>query len=293
MDIQAVIQEKAALTDNALRKYLEHPQGPQEKIYEAMEYSLFAGGKRLRPVIMLLACELCGGSAEDVLPFACALEMIHTYSLIHDDLPAMDNDDLRRGKPTSHKVFGEGMAILAGDALLNKAFEIVCRFQNLSPAVSLEALRILSGAAGTEGMIGGQVIDIENTGKEIDIETLACLHLLKTGALIRAAGKIGAVAAGGSAAEVKAIDEYCKNLGLAFQIRDDVLDVTGNSSELGKATGNDQENGKTTYVTIYGVDQAEKLVEYYTKKAVEALAGFGGRGEALTALAAYLLGRRA
>lgn len=292
MKIETILQEKAAVVDQALSECLDVPESPQNKVYEAMRYSLFAGGKRLRPIIVLLACELCGGKEAQALPFACAVEMIHTYSLIHDDLPAMDNDTLRRGKPTNHMVFGEGMAILAGDALLNKAFEIICACTNVPGPAVLEALRILSRASGTEGMIGGQVIDIENEGKEIDIETLARLHLLKTGALIRAAGTMGAAIADAQPEEIKAIDDYCTNLGLAFQIRDDILDVTGSFHELGKSVGSDQENKKTTYVTIYGVDQAEELVRYYTEKAVDALGMFGHKAEPLAALAEYLVGRR-
>lgn len=293
MNIEKILQEKAALVDQALQNYLDYPKDSrQNRIYEAMQYSLFAGGKRLRPAIMLLANILFGGEDKTVLPFACAIEMIHTYSLIHDDLPAMDNDTLRRGKPTNHMVFGEGMAILAGDALLNKAFEIIYQCDGVPAERILAAAQILSKASGTEGMIGGQVIDIESEGKTIDIETLVCLHLLKTGALIRAAGVVGAVVAGAMDEHIKAIDEYCMNLGLAFQIRDDVLDMTGTHQELGKTIGSDQENGKTTYVTLYGVDQAEELVRLYTQKAIRALAPFGGDAEALIALAEYLIGRR-
>ena len=214
MTIETILQEKAAMVDRALGEYLDAPESPQDKIYEAMRYSLFAGGKRLRPIIMLLACELCGGQDAQALPFACAVEMIHTYSLIHDDLPAMDNDTLRRGKPTNHMVFGEGMAILAGDALLNKAFEIACACTDVPKTAVLEALRILSRASGTKGMIGGQVIDIENEGKEIDIETLACLHLLKTGALIRAAGTMGAAIAGAQAEKARQLTSIAQILGL-------------------------------------------------------------------------------
>lgn len=293
MEIKEILRKKAQIVDRALAEYLPEKDVPQGRIYEAMRYSLFAGGKRLRPAIVLLACEMCGGDANQAIPFACAIEMIHTYSLIHDDLPAMDNDKLRRGKPTNHVVYGEGMAILAGDALLNKAFEIIASQTTVSAETAMQALGILATASGTEGMIGGQVIDIENEGKAIDAKTLETLHLLKTGALIRAAGNMGAAVAGADAATMERVDAYCKNLGIAFQIQDDILDVTGSQQELGKPIGSDAENAKTTYVTLYGIDQAEKLVADYTEKAVTALEPFGERGAALRALAEYLIGRKA
>ena len=291
MDIKSILCENADIVNARLESYTSHSNNLQKSIYEAMNYSLFAGGKRLRPIIMLEVCKMLGGEIEQVMPFACAIEMIHTYSLIHDDLPAMDNDDLRRGKPTSHKVFGEATAILAGDALLNKAFEIISssEFKNIKNA--LRSLSVLSTASGTEGMIGGQVIDIESEGKKIEYETLLTLHSLKTGALISAAGKIGAIMAGANEEEISAVDKYCKNLGIAFQIQDDLLDVLGDEQLLGKPIGSDSENEKTTFVTLFGADGAEKKVFEYTDKAISALNMFGESARFLRELAQYLTKR--
>lgn len=295
MEFRELLNSKAELVNQALGAYMEHEQNPQAKIYEAMRYSLLAGGKRLRPAILLMANEICGGDQEQALPFACAVEMIHTYSLIHDDLPAMDDDDLRRGKRTNHKVFGEGIAILAGDALLTKAFEIIAVWDEmgLPPERRIRAISILANLAGTEGMIGGQVVDLEHEGAGMDVETLEYLHGLKTSALIRAAGIVGAVLAGAEEKELQAIDAYCYHLGMAFQIQDDILDVTGSFEELGKPIGSDAENHKTTFVSIYGVERAGELVSEYTKKAVDALAVFTGRAQVLVDLAHDLIGRSA
>lgn len=279
------------LVDNALKNYVKEPQNPQKKIYEAMAYSLFAGGKRLRPVIMLMAAKMCGADEKTVLPFACAIEMIHTYSLIHDDLPAMDNDDLRRGKPTNHKVFGEAIAILAGDALLTKAFEIVSGYdeEGVCKSKVLRAISHLATSSGTEGMIGGQVVDIESHDE--DMELLQYLHSLKTGALIRTSGVIGAILAGAGEDEISAIDSFCYNLGIAFQIQDDILDVVGTSEELGKPIGSDEANNKSTYITLCGLEKAQELVLEYTKKATDSLKVFKNADE-LTALAYKLVGRK-
>lgn len=262
-------------------------------IYSAMDYSVRAGGKRLRPVIMLMMARLLGAAESDVMPFACALEMIHTYSLIHDDLPAMDNDDLRRGKPTNHKVFGEAMAILAGDSLLNLAAETVAKSEYSVPANRvLAAMGELFTASGAKGMIGGQVIDMESEDKKIPLDTLQKLHLLKTGALLRAAGRCAAVIAGASAEQMAAVTGYCDNLGIAFQIQDDLLDVYGSTEELGKAVGSDAANGKTTYVTLCGVEKSEQLAKEHTQKAIEYLAIFGEGASELVGLAEYLTDRR-
>ena len=278
------------LVDNALKEYIKEADTPQKKIYDAMTYSLFAGGKRLRPVIMLMTAKMCGAAPDTVLPFACAMEMIHTYSLIHDDLPAMDNDDLRRGKPTNHKVFGEAIAILAGDALLTKAFEVALwNSQTAEPKRVLRALDDLSKASGADGMIGGQVIDIESHDE--DLELLKYLHSLKTGAIIRASGIIGAILAGADDEQINAIDSFCYNLGIAFQIQDDILDVTGTSEELGKPIGSDEENNKSTYVTLLGLEKSQELVKEYTGKAVDSLKIFENPDE-LIALANKLVGRK-
>ena len=289
MEFTKLLKEKVNVVDNELKKYMSHEKNAQSDIYEAMSYSLMAGGKRLRPVIMLLVSEMCGGKTEDVLPFACALEMIHSYSLIHDDLPAMDNDDLRRGNPTNHIVYGEAMAILAGDALLNCAMETA-----LSASVDeirmVKALKILFRSSGTEGMIGGQVIDIKNS--ELSADGLKNLHLLKTGAIIRSAGVVGAIISGASEKEIDVIDNFCMNLGIAFQIQDDVLDVKGNEKDLGKPVGSDADNNKTTYVTLYGIEKSQEMVIEYTEKAKNSIKEcFGEKSENLIALADYLIDR--
>ena len=280
------------IINDALVKYMEHENNLQSKIYEAMEYSLYAGGKRLRPVLMIETAKMCGGNAEAVLPFACAMEMIHTYSLIHDDLPAMDNDDLRRGMPTSHKKFGEAMAILAGDSLLNKAFEITSSVKDIEPSLVLRAISMLSNSSGTEGMIGGQVVDIESEGKEIELSELKYLHLLKTGAIIRSSCTIGAVLSGASEEEIKAVDDFASSLGVAFQIRDDILDCTGTVEELGKPIGSDEAEDKNTYVKLLGLEKSKELVAEYSQKAISALDVFGDRAEFLKWLADYLINRK-
>ena len=291
MDIKSILCENADLINAELKRFAPCGDNLQKSIYEAMNYSLFAGGKRLRPVIMLEVCKMLGGEQEQVIPFACAIEMIHTYSLIHDDLPAMDNDDLRRGKPTNHKVFGEAAAILAGDALLNRAFEIISSFEFKNTKNAMRSLSVLATASGTEGMIGGQVIDIESEGKKIPYETLEKLHSLKTGALICAAGKIGAIMAEAGEDKISAVEEYCKNLGIAFQIQDDLLDVLGDEQLLGKPIGSDSENDKTTFVTLFGTEGAKKKVLEYTNSAVSVLDIFGESAEFLRELAQYLIKR--
>ena len=273
----------------ALEEYLKSADNPQKIIYEAMSYSVFAGGKRLRPVLLLEACKICGGKTADAMPFACAMEMIHTYSLIHDDLPAMDNDDLRRGRPTSHIKFGEATAILVGDSLLNKAFETMAQSKSEN---ALKVISIIAQSSGTEGMIGGQIVDMESEGREIDLDTLRYLHSLKTGAIIRSSCTAGAVLGGGDETAIKAMDEFAINLGIAFQIRDDILDVTGSEEELGKPIGSDKEQGKNTYVSLLGLEKSEELVAKYSAKAKAALVPFGDKAEFLLALTDYLVDRK-
>ena len=239
------LKEQIDFIDRYLDKYLAEKENPQNIIYKAMRYSVFAGGKRLRPILMLNVCKMCGGDVNEVIPFACALEMIHTYSLIHDDLPAMDNDDLRRGMPTSHIKFGEATAILAGDALLNRAFEVVSEYDGDNVKRAMKAINMLAASSGTEGMIGGQIVDMESEGKEITLDELRYLHLNKTGAIIRSACTIGALMGGGSEDEIEAVDEFAKNLGVAFQIQDDILDVTSTMEELGKPIHSDEKNEKS------------------------------------------------
>ena len=244
---------------------------PQKELLEAMQYSLLAGGKRLRAALVLEFCRVSGGNYEKALPFAAAIEMIHAYSLIHDDLPCMDNDDFRRGKPTNHKVYGEAMAILAGDGLLTDAFRIAATADLPAPDV-VEVIQILSECAGSLGMVGGQVLDIQSEKRILNEQEVLDIQSRKTGALIRAACAMGAIAGGASEAQFDAACQYAVGLGLAFQIRDDMLDVIGSAEELGKSVGT--EFAKNTFVRLYGVDQCEALVTKYTQYALSALQSF-------------------
>ena len=290
--MKAELKERIEVIDTSLDAYLTVRDVPQREIYDAMRYSLFAGGKRLRPMLMWECARMLGGSWETVRPFACALEMIHTYSLIHDDLPAMDNDDLRRGLPTNHIKFGEAIAILAGDALLNKAFEIVSGYEHKDLSRAMRAINVLASSSGTEGMIGGQVVDLAAEGKDISLSELQYIRLLKTGAIIRSACVIGGILAGADDDELRAIDEYAKNLGIAFQIRDDILDVTGSEEELGKPIGSDAEQGKNTYVKLIGEWRSLELVNEFSYKAKAALARFGDQAEMLIKITDYLITRK-
>lgn len=285
---KAEINERIERIDKALEFYLMPRNNPQSVIYDAMRYSIFAGGKRLRPILLLEWCKLLGGDEDMAMPFACAMEMIHTYSLIHDDLPAMDDDNLRRGMPTNHIKFGEAIAILAGDALLNKAFEVMAEYGGEKAA---EGIKIIADSSGTEGMIGGQIVDIVSEGKDISIETLKYLHSLKTGAIIKSSCVAGAVIAGGGEDQINAAEEFAINLGIAFQIRDDVLDVTGNEVDLGKPIGSDEEQDKNTYVKLLGLAKSEELVKVYSDRAKAALDIFGDRASFLTELTDYLVSR--
>lgn len=242
----------------------------------AMNYSLLAGGKRIRPILAMETCRLCGGDSALALPLGCAVEMVHTYSLIHDDLPAMDNDDLRRGKPTNHKVFGEATAILAGDGLLTAAFDLLARSPGLTPEQRLRAVEALSRAAGPEGMVGGQAMDISGEGTLLDRAAVERLQSLKTGALIRAAAHMGVIAANGDDQLSRAVDEYARRIGLAFQIRDDMLDIESTAGELGKNVGSDTQNQKTTFVTLLGLEECRNWVDELSREAQAALDGIPG-----------------
>ena len=246
-------------------------EAPQKKLFDAMRYSLLAGGKRLRPVMVLAFCELCGGNAENALPFAAALEMVHTYSLIHDDLPCMDNDDYRRGKPTNHRVFGEATAVLAGDGLLTAAFGQLASAKLPAERI-VEAVRVLSLCAGELGMVGGQVLDMDAETRICTEQEVIDIQSRKTGALISAACQLGVIAAGGSSKQQTAAARYADSLGLAFQIQDDILDVIGDAGKLGKATGVDK--NKNTFVRLYGVETCMEMVAQETEKAVHALDSF-------------------
>ena len=245
----------------------------QRKVAEAMGYSLSAGGKRIRPVLAAEFCRICGGDAEAALPAACALEMIHTFSLIHDDLPCMDDDDMRRGKPSCHAAFGEAMALLAGDALLNYAYEVISGGDGLSAETKLALISELSKATGVNGMIGGQVIDTTFEGKMTEAELLD-MYSMKTGALLKTACKMGCIAAGAGDEKIAAAELYAEKLGMAFQIIDDILDVTGDEKLLGKPIGSDSENDKTTYVTLNGTEKSRNAAEILTDEALNALEAF-------------------
>lgn len=273
MDLQVRMRADGELVEAALGRILADIPAI-ENIVEAMEYSLLGGGKRLRPVLAVEVCRLCGGRVEAVLPLACAVEMVHTYSLIHDDLPAMDNDDLRRGKPTNHKVYGEATAILAGDGLLTAAFAVVAGTEGLSECQRLQAVSALSRASGPAGMIGGQVLDMAGESRALDRPTVERLQRLKTGALIRCAAHMGCIAADADPATVQAVDRYADALGLAFQVRDDILDVTATQQVLGKPIGSDQASHKTTFVTLLGLKECQRWVDQLSRQAAQALDGF-------------------
>ena len=288
------LNEQTALYREYAENYLQewysrfHDE-PQKALFEAMEYSLLAGGKRLRPILAFEFCRICGADWKIAAPFAAAVEMIHTYSLIHDDLPSMDNDDLRRGRPTNHKVYGEAMAILAGDALLTDAFAVASTAQLPQPQDMAFAISVLSECAGSLGMVGGQVLDIQSEERECTETEILNIQSRKTGALINAACVLGVVAAGGTEEQIDAAASFAGALGIAFQIRDDMLDVIGTKDEMGKGVGTDAE--KNTFVQLYGLEKCEELVQKYTDAALSALDAFVDPG-ILPELAASLTARR-
>lgn len=284
-----VLEKYAVQVEQELPGYLPSGKAAQETVYEAMAYACAAGGKRLRPVLTLACCVLCGGTVTQAMPFACAVEMLHTYSLVHDDLPCMDDSPLRRGRPSVHMVYGEDMALLAGDALLTRAFEVMLADDPAVPAVHrLRAASALAAAAGAEGMVGGQVIDLQSEGKTIDLRTLEALQSGKTAALIRAACVMGAHAAGAEEAAIQAVSAYGQAVGLCFQIVDDLLDATATPEALGKPSGSDSIRGKATYVTLLGQQEAAQWADRRTAQAVEALQGFDERADELRLLAQAL-----
>ena len=284
-------KKRVALVEKNLLIELKKNPAIEEKLFNAMQYSLMSGGKRLRPILLMAAADSINGSGEKFLTVASAIEMIHTYSLIHDDLPAMDNDDYRRGKLTNHKVFGEATAILAGDALLTLAFEVITRQENISPEILLKVVQEISTAAGAAGMVGGQSIDLESEGKKISMSTLQKMHLGKTGALFKAAIRSGAILAGANSQQLDALTIYAEKFGLAFQITDDILDVIGDEKNLGKPVGSDEKNNKSTYVTLTSIDTAKNLAQKAVDDAVDALKNFGAEADFLRELVKFLLGR--
>ncbi len=294
MSFKEEYQKRIESIEDILQKYLPVQQGYQKIIMEAMEYSLMAGGKRLRPMLMRESFELFDGRGGLIEPFMAAIEMIHTYSLVHDDLPAMDNDDYRRGRKTTHVVYGEDMGILAGDALLNYAFETACSAFELEPEKSLmigRALKILADKAGIYGMIGGQVVDVKESGHKITGDMLDFIYRLKTGALIEASVMIGAVLAGASDEEILKIEEIAGKVGMAFQIQDDILDVTSTTEMLGKPIHSDEKNEKTTYVTLRGIEESRKEVKRLTSEALDTLKGLKYENAFLNELLEWLVYR--
>jgi len=294
VDIRQYQRECLAEVDKALDTFLPGEQVLPDSLHRAMRYSVFAGGKRIRPVLMIASCEAAGGRRDAVLPAACAMEMIHTYSLIHDDLPAMDDDDFRRGKPTNHRVFGEAHAILAGDALLTEAFRLLGDDEangHLDPAVRLRIIELLARSAGSLGMVAGQVVDMESEGKGVDFPTLEFIHTRKTGALILAAIQIGALIAGTGEETYERLSRYGEAAGLAFQVADDILDIVGDQARLGKDIGSDQERGKATYPALPGLDEARQRAVELRDMALEALQSFGEEAEPLRQIARYIVDR--
>ena len=293
-DLAAYLAERRKLVDEALERALPGEDIPPSTVHRAMRYSVFAGGKRLRPILVIAGAEAVGAPAEQVLPTACALEMIHTYSLIHDDLPAMDDDDYRRGRLTNHKVFGDAVAILAGDALLTLAFRAIA--DNAAhagdPRIVNDVVREIADAAGTLGMVGGQVVDIESEGKTITPETLEYIHTHKTAALIRGSLRVGVMLGGGNAAAVDAIYRAAEGLGLAFQIVDDILDVEGDSAELGKTAGSDVRKKKATYPAIHGIDTSHVKARGLIAEAIAALDPLGATADPIRALCHFVVERR-
>ena len=291
MDLKRYLVARQKEVDRALDRFLPKASTRPATIHKAMRYSLFAGGKRLRPILCLAAAEACGGKIGTALPLACAVECIHTYSLIHDDLPSMDNDDFRRGRPTCHKIFGDGIAVLAGDALLTIAFEIVSRAKPTSRYTMPILLREIAVAAGSQKLIAGQVSDLEAEGHKTDRAQLRYIHKNKTAAILTTTVRLGAMSANADAKKLGAITKFGRALGLAFQIIDDILDVTQTSEKLGKSAGKDVAAKKATYPAVIGLDESRSEARRLTRQAHNALSIFGEKGEALHALANYLLER--
>lgn len=297
MKVEEILKERAKEAEDKILFYLPEIQGYPKTILDAMAYSVEAGGKRIRPVLMREVYEMCGGTKEDIiLPFMAAIEMIHTYSLIHDDLPAMDNDEYRRGKLTTHKKYGEAMGILAGDALLNYAYETA--LQAFDKAVEekelrriAEALKVLAGKAGIYGMVGGQVVDVEKDGDFVDEDMLMYVYVNKTSALLESCFMIGGILAGCSREQVEILEKSARNLGVAFQIQDDILDVVGDAKILGKPVGSDARNEKTTYVSMYGLEEARKKVSEYTEESIVLLQNFDGEKTFLMELMTWMIQR--
>lgn len=284
-------QDRKGFIEKQLVHELERTVEIEETLSASMRYSLLAGGKRLRPVLLMAAADAVGAKGTDFVTTGCAIEMIHTYSLIHDDLPAMDNDDYRRGRKTNHKVYGDGMAVLAGDALLTLAFEVILRQEGVSNDTLVRVVREISTAAGASGMVGGQALDLVSEGKKIDMKTLRAMHMGKTGALFRASIRSGAILGGASKGQLLALTDYAEHFGLAFQITDDILDVTGDETLIGKPVGSDVRNDKSTYVTLTSLKRARELASDAVQNALRSLDSFGKKADFLRDLVSYLVNR--
>ncbi len=295
MDLKSYLNEQCARVDEALDRFLPKETELPHTLHKAMRYSVFAGGKRVRPILVLAACEAVGGDTRSAIPAACAMEMTHTYSLIHDDLPAMDDDDFRRGNPTNHKVFGEAIAILAGDALLTEAFKLTSdrRFAaGCDPSGLLAVIHEIATCAGSGGMVGGQVIDMESEGRQdVDLPTVQYIHTHKTGALIKASVVAGALLGGASGKKLAAITRYGEAAGLAFQIADDILDIEGTTEEIGKDAGSDQARGKATYPAVIGLAAAKEEALAMMDEALRSLETFGAEADPLREIARYIVQR--
>jgi len=296
IDLKQYLKERCELVDSRLMMAMPSETELPFSLHKSMRYSTFAGGKRLRPVLMLAACEAVGGEINTALPAACAMEMIHTYSLIHDDLPAMDNDDFRRGNPTNHKVFGDAIAILAGDALLTQAFILLSSpffASNVPHDRILAVIHEIASAAGSRGMVGGQVVDMESEGqKDLDLPTVQYIHTHKTGALIKASVKIGALLGGADERQLSSLTRFGEVIGLAFQIADDILDIEGSTEELGKDAGSDQARGKATYPSVIGIEESRRRASELLDMAIESLDSIGEKADPLREIAKFIISRK-
>jgi geranylgeranyl diphosphate synthase type II len=294
MDIKAYLKKKREIVDRSLEALVPPASTFPPTVFDAMRYSLFAGGKRVRPILAIAAAEALGAKTAGLLPIAGSLELIHTYSLIHDDLPAMDNDDLRRGRPTCHKVYGDAIAILAGDGLLNLAFEVLSDPRRLKAVPANRMLSItaeVARASGVFGMVGGQVVDMESEGKDVDFPTLEYIHTHKTGAMLRASVRIGALYGRANEQRLRALTRYGEYVGLAFQIADDILDLTGTQEEIGKDVGSDLKKGKKTFPSFYGLAESRKRAQEVSDRAIAALKNFDAKADPLRELARYIITR--
>jgi len=294
-DLKAYLSKRKALVDSALEAFFSEPEGPISDLMASMKYSLFADGKRLRPILCLAGAAAVGGTETDVLPVACALELIHTYSLIHDDLPVMDDDDLRRGQPSNHKVFGEAVALLSGDGLLTEAFNLMAEAKltgSVSPSALLKVIGLIARASGYRGMVGGQLVDIQSEGQSVDSSLVEFIHKHKTGALITASVKSGAILGNGNESQIQSITSYGEKIGLAFQISDDILDIEGNSIEMGKKAGADEQKGKITYPSSVGLSRSKKIQIQLVEAAIESLNIFDRAADPLRQIARYIVERK-